>query len=108
MIGSIAYLNLAVHGRFLAVILLVVIGVHADVVEGELLLYTVLEHLPLLQCQAVRLGNHGNNVHRLRELLQHDDIDWLQSMASRRDEVETAVDSRVLDVPLTLGSELFA
>ena len=100
------YFDLRVHGRLLAVVLLVLVGVHADVVERELLLDPVLEHLPLLQCQRIRLGNHGNHIDRLAQLLQYHNINRLERMARRRDEVETAVDARVLDIPLSLRRQL--
>ena len=102
------YLDLAVHSRLLAVILLVVVRIHSDVVERKLLLYAVLEHLPLLQSQAITLGNDRHHVHRLAQLLQHHNVNRLQGMAGRADEVETAVDARVLNVPLTLRGQLLA
>ena len=101
------YLDLRVHGRFFTIVLLVLVRVHPDVVEGKLLLDAVLEQLPLLQCQTVRLGNDRHDIDRLAQLLQHDDINRLEGMTGRADEVQAAVDPRVLDVALTLGSELF-
>lgn len=97
-----------VHRRLLAVVLFVLIRIHPDVVERELLLDAILEHLPLLQSQTIRLCNHGNHIHRLAQLLQYHDIDRLQRMSGRRNEVQTAVNPGILNVPLTLGGELFA
>ena len=37
--------------------------------------YLLLECLPLLQSQTVRLGNDRDNIHDLAELLHDDDID---------------------------------
>lgn len=102
------YLDLRVHGRFLAVVFFILVRVHADVVERELLLNPVLEQLPLLQRQTIRFGNHRHHIDRLGQLLQHHDINRLQCMARRADEVQTAVDAGILDVALTLGGELFA
>lgn len=101
-------LDLRVHGCLLGVILLVVVGVHPDVVECKLLLDPVLERLPLLQCQAVGFGDDWDNIDGLAELLEHDNVDWLQCVTGWVDEVETAVDSSVLDIAFSLCGELLA
>lgn len=103
-----AYFDLSVHGRFFAVVLFVLVGVHADVVEGELVLDPVFEQLPLLQRQAIRLRNHGNDIHGLAQLLQHDDVNRLQRVSSWCDEVEAAMDAGILNVSLALRRELLA
>ena len=68
----------------------------------------MLERIPLLKRQAVRLGNDRNNVHDLAELLHHNDIDGAEGVASGVDEEQTAVDTGVLDVAVALRSELLA
>ena len=68
----------------------------------------MLEHLPLLKRQAVRLGDNGDNVHNLAELLHHNDIDRPEGVAGRVDEEQAAVDTRVLDMAVTLRGELLA
>lgn len=88
--------------------LLIVIGIHAQVVESKLLLYPLLECGALLQSQAIGLRNDWHNIDKLGQLLQHDDVNWLQAVTGRLDEEEAAVDAGVLQVSLTLGSELFA
>ena len=103
-----SHLDLRVHGGLLAVVLLILVRVHADVVERELLLDPVLERLPLLQRQAICLGDHRHHVHSLAQLLQHHNVDGLQRVASGADEVQAAVDASILDVSLTLGGEFFA
>lgn len=103
-----AYLDGLLCLDFLAVILLVVVGVHAQVVELELLLYPVLELSTLLQRQAVTLGNDGNNVDKLAQLLKDNNVNGLQGVARWLDEEQAAVDTRVLEVPLTLSGELLA
>ena len=67
--GRLVYLDLRVHGRFLPIVLLILIRVHADIVESKLLLDAILEQLPLLQRQAIRLGNHRHHIDRLAQLL---------------------------------------
>ena len=59
----------------LVVVLVAIVGEHAKVVELELLLYTLLESHALLERQRVGLGDDGNNVHNVRELLEDDNVD---------------------------------
>lgn len=102
---AVPYLDLGVHGCLFGIVLLILVGVHANVVESEFLLDAVLEELSLLQGKTIRLGNDRHDVDRLAELLQHDNVDWLQRVAGRCDEVQAAVDAGVLDVSLALGCE---
>lgn len=68
-----------VHHTLLVIKFVIIVWVHLEVVERELLLDALLERLSLFQGQRVRLGNHGNNVDDIGELLEDDDIDWLQT-----------------------------
>lgn len=102
------YLDLRVHGCLFAVVLLVLVRVHADVVESKLLLDAILERLPLFQSQAIGFGNHWHHIDSLAQLLQYDDVNGLESVTGGADEVETAVDTSVLDVALALSRELLA
>lgn len=102
------YLDLGVHSPLLLVKLIVVVGVHLEVVEGKLLLDALLECLTLFQGQGIGLGDDGNNVDDIRQLLEHDNIDGLQGVTGGLDEEQAAVDTGVLDVALTLGSELLS
>ena len=103
-----AYFDLRIHGRFFRVVLLVLVWVHADVVEGEFLLNAVFEQLPLLQGQTIRLRDDWDHIHGLAQLLQHDNINRLQRMSGRRNEVQAAMNAGILNIPLTLGCEFFA
>ena len=95
-------------GNLVCIVLLVLVGVHAQVVEFEFLLYPLLEGSTLLESQAVRLGNDRYDVDELAKLLQHDNVNGLQGVARGLDEEQAAVDAGVLEVPLTLGSEFLA
>lgn len=86
--------------------LLVVVGVHAQVVESKLLPNALLEGLALLQRQAVGLCDDGHDVDNVAKLAQHDNVNGLQGVAGWLDEEETAVDASVLDVALALSGEL--
>lgn len=88
--------------------LFVVVWVHPQVVELELLLYSLLESGPLLQCQAVALGDNWYNVDKLAQLLENDDIDGLQSVSGRLNEEQAAVNSCVLEITFALGGEFLA
>ena len=70
----------AVHLPLLVVVLVVVVGEHAQVVELELLPYALLERLALLQRQRVGLCDHGHHVDHVGELLQDDDVDGFETV----------------------------
>ena len=68
----------------------------------------MLEGIPLLERQSIRLGDDGDNVDDLTELLHDNDINRAQGVARRVNEEKGAVDTRVLDVTVALRSELLA
>ena len=105
---SVHYLDLGVDRTLLIVELVVVVGVHLQVVEGKLLLDALLESLALLEGQRVGLGDDGDDVDNVGQLLQDDNIDGLERVAGGLDEEQAAVDAGVLDVALSLGGELLA
>ena len=76
--------------------------------ESEFLLDAILERLSLLESQAIRFRNDRHHVHGLAQLFQHHNVDRLERVPSRADEVQAAVDAGVLDVPLPLRRELLA
>ncbi len=96
-------------GRALFIVeLIVVVGIHFDVVEVEFLLYSLLEGPALLQGQRIGLGDNRDDVDNVGQLLENYDIDWLQGMARWLDEEEAAVDAGILNVSFSLGGKLFA
>lgn len=76
--------------------------------ESKLLLDSLLECLTLLEGQRIRLGNDWNNVDDIGKLLEHNNIDWLQGVARWLDEEQATVNAGVLDIALSLSSELLA
>ena len=70
--------------------------------------HLLLEELPLLERQTIRLGNNGHNVNNLAELLHDYDVNRAQRVAAGVDEVQSAVNTRVLDVSVAHSSELLA
>lgn len=76
--------------------------------EGKLLLDALLEGEALLGGQGVGLGNDGDDIDDIRELLEDDNVNGLEGVARGLDEEQTAVDAGVLDVALALGSQLLA
>ena len=104
--ASSTYPDLRVERHLFLVVLLIVIRIHAQVMESELLLYPLLESQALLEGQAIRLGNDRNNIDDIAQLLQNDNVNRLESVTRRLDEIQAAVDPRVLDVALALGGEL--
>lgn len=79
-----AYLNLRIHSTLLIVKLAIVIGIHLQVVEAEFLLDSLLESLSLIKGKRIGLGNHGNDVDNIGQLLQNDNIDWFEATGTRR------------------------
>lgn len=99
------HLDLAVDDSLLLVELVVVVRVHLQVVEGKLFLDALLECLLLLEGERVGLGNDGNNIDDVGQLLEDDNIDRLEGVARGLDEEQAAVDPGVLDVALPLSRE---
>ena len=101
-------LDLPIKSALLLVKLLVIVGEHLEVVESEFLLDALLELLTLLYRQGVSLGNDGHNIDHVRELLQHNNVDWLQRMSGRLDEEQAAVNAGILDITLSLRCEFLS
>lgn len=76
---SLSYLNLSIDSPLLIVQLTVVVGVHLQVVEGELLLNALLESLALLEGQRIGLRDDGDDIDNVGELLQNHNIDGLEA-----------------------------
>lgn len=72
-------IDVGIHGAFLLVLLVVVIGVHAQVVEGELFLDALFESLAFFEGQRVGFSDHGYNIDNVRKLLEHDNVDGLET-----------------------------
>lgn len=101
-------LDCGVGGTLLVIELIVVVGIHADAMESELLLYSLLEGAALLEGEGVSLSDDGDDVDDIGELLEDDNIDRLQRMARWLDEEQAAVDASVLNIAFALGGELFS
>lgn len=106
--GAKAYVNLGVHGTLLLVMLVTVVRVHLQIVEGELLLDTLLECPALLHRQGVGLRDDRDNIDHIGELLEHNNINRLQGVTGWLDEEQAAVNASILDVLVTVGCELLA
>lgn len=103
-----AYLDLLVQVSLLVVKLLVIVREHLEVVEGKLGLNTLLELQSLLNSQGISLGNDRHNVDNIGQLLQDDNINWLERVARRLNEEQTGVDAGIGDVTLSLGGKLLS
>jgi len=71
-------------------------------------LYLLLKRFPLLERQAVRLGNNRHHVDNFAQLLHYDDINGTERMPCGTDKVKTAMNACVLNVAVTHGRELLA
>lgn len=70
--------------------------------------HLALEALPLLQSQAIRLGNDRNNIDNLAQLLHDNHVNWAETVSSGADEVQAAVDAGILDVSVSHCGQLLA
>ena len=66
------------------------------------------DSLILLQRQAVGLGNDGNNIDNLTELLHDNNVDGTEGVTRRVDEEQGTVNTSILNMAVTLRSELLA
>jgi hypothetical protein len=78
--------------------------VQAGVVETDL----EFERNPLIERQAVRLGDDGHDIHDLAEFFHHNDVDGPERMTSRIDEVQATMNACILDIAVTHCSEFLA
>ena len=101
-------LDVGIQGPLLIIVFLIIIWVHLQVVESKFFPDALLECTALFQGQRIGLGDHGYNVDDIGQLLEHDNIDRLQGMARWLNEEETAVDSGVLNVAISLSCEFFS
>lgn len=69
--------DVGIHAPFLLVLFVVVVRIHAKVVECEFLLYSLLEGQTLLQSKRIRFGDDRDNIDNVRELLQDNNVNWL-------------------------------
>lgn len=80
MAGEGPYLDLNVDSALLVVQLVVVVGVHLQVVESKLLLDSLLESQALLERKRIGLGDDRNNIDNIRQLLQDNDVNGLKAV----------------------------
>ncbi|KAH3659626.1 hypothetical protein OGATHE_005671 [Ogataea polymorpha] len=73
------------------------VRIHSEVVVFELFLQNGLEVGSFLQGQGVCLGDHRHHVGDLCQFSQRNDVQFLEPVVRRLDEVENAVDSSVFD-----------
>ena len=97
-----------IRGTLLVVQFLVVIWVHLEVVEGELLLDALFERPSLFQRKRIGFRNDGDNVHNIGKLLQDDNVNGLESVARWLDEEQAAMNAGILNVSLSLCSEFLS
>lgn len=79
-------LDCGIGGSFLVVQLVIVIWVHLEVVESELLLYALLECSSFFECEGVGFGDDWHHVDDIGQLLEDNDVDWLERMTGWLDE----------------------
>lgn len=74
------YLDAGILGPLLGIVFRIVVGIHLEVVKLKLFSDPLFERLALFQCHRIGLGDDGNNVDDIGQLLQDDNINWLQTV----------------------------
>ena len=74
--------HLGVEGVLFFVVFVVVVGEHAEIVEGEFLLDALFEGLALFEGQGVGFGDHRHDVDHVGEFFEHDDVDGFETTGS--------------------------
>jgi len=88
--------------------LFVVIGIHFQVVESELLLDALFESSAFLKRKGISLCDDRHDIDNIGELLQDHNVNWFEGVARRLNEEQAAVNPCVLNVSLSLRSELLS
>ena len=68
-----------VESALFFVMLVVVVGEHAQVMEGEFLLDALFEGLAFFKSQGVRFGDYRDDVDHVREFFQDHDVDGFET-----------------------------
>jgi len=92
---------------FLLVVLVSIKRVKSNVVVQQLGANSFLKVEALIERERVRLGDDWNNVHDFAELLHHDNVNGTERMTGGIDEEKTAMNAGVLDITVSLSSQLF-
>lgn len=102
------YSDALVQLCLLFVILIGIERVQTNVMIQQLSTNTVLEVQSLVEGEWVSLGDDGNDVDNFGKALHHDDVDRAKRVTGRVDEEQAAMNTRVLDVSVTLSGQLFS
>ena len=70
--------------------------------------HPLLESFPFLQSQTITLRNNRHNVDNLAQLLHHQDIDRLEGVTGRSNEVEAAVNSSIDNMLVSHRCQFFS
>ena len=68
-----------VEGALFFVVLVVVVGKHAEVVEGEFLLDALFEGLAFFEGKGVGFGDYGDDIDDVGEFFEDDDVDRFET-----------------------------
>ena len=74
------FLDALGQAALLVVVLVAVVGEHAQVVEGEFVLDALLEGGALVEREGVGFGDDGDDVDDVGEFLEDDDVDWFEAV----------------------------
>ena len=72
-------LDASVDSSFFLILLVIVVRVHAEVMEKEFLSDAFFESEAFLESERVGFCDYGNNIYNIGQLLENNDIDWLET-----------------------------
>lgn len=73
-------LHFGVGRAFFFVVLVVIVGEHAEVVEGEFFLYALFKGHAFFEGEGVGFGDDGDDVDDVGEFLQDDNVNGLKAV----------------------------
>ena len=75
-------IDVSIMSPLLSIKFIIVVWVHPQVVESELLLDSFLECCTLLKSQRVGLCDNWYDVDNIRKFLENDNVDWFEANMS--------------------------
>ena len=73
------YLDLNINGTLLVIEFIIIIGIHFQVVKSKLLLDSLLESLAFIEGQGIGLGDDGDDIDHVGQLLEYDNVNGLET-----------------------------
>ena len=73
--------DVGIHGTFFFILLIIVVRVHPQIMEGKFLPDALLEGLALFHRERVGLSDHRNDIDNVCELFEHDNVNRFEAVS---------------------------